>query len=102
MRHRWSRDIDAPASNGARGTGISGGDRVSTKWSGRRDLNPRPLRPERSALPTCATARQTVLEPTTLQQIALNSPIWQIRLTDFGRPVVLIFVAFYNRIFVDN
>ena len=28
-----------------------------TKESGRRDLNPRPLRPERSALPSCATAR---------------------------------------------
>ena len=26
-------------------------------WSGRRDLNPRPLRPERSALPNCATPR---------------------------------------------
>src|SRR5215211_174642 len=25
--------------------------------SGRRDLNPRPLRPERSALPNCATSR---------------------------------------------
>ena len=50
-----------PLQNGARSTAISGGDRVSTKWSGRRDLNPRPLRPERSALPTCATARQTVV-----------------------------------------
>ena len=72
------------------------------KWSGRRDLTPRPLRPERSALPPCATARQPVLEPTTLQQIALNSPIWQIGLTDFGGPVVLIFVAFCNQIFLDN
>lgn len=27
------------------------------KWSGWRDLNSRPLRPERSALPSCATAR---------------------------------------------
>ncbi len=27
------------------------------KWSGWRDSNPRPLRPERSALPDCATAR---------------------------------------------
>ncbi len=27
------------------------------QWSGWRDLNPRPLRPERSALPSCATAR---------------------------------------------
>src|SRR2546430_10453016 len=26
-------------------------------WSGWRDLNPRPLRPERSALPSCATPR---------------------------------------------
>lgn len=27
------------------------------RWSGRRDSNPRPLRPERSALPDCATPR---------------------------------------------
>ncbi len=27
-------------------------------WSGREDLNLRPLRPERSALPGCATPRQ--------------------------------------------
>ena len=27
-------------------------------WSGRKDLNLRPLRPERSALPGCATPRQ--------------------------------------------
>src|SRR5438132_9010682 len=27
------------------------------KWSGRRDLNPRPLEPHSSALPSCATAR---------------------------------------------
>ena len=26
-------------------------------WSGRRDLNPRPYRPERYALPSCATPR---------------------------------------------
>jgi hypothetical protein len=29
----------------------------TTWWSGCRDLNPGPLRPERSALPSCATAR---------------------------------------------
>ena len=29
----------------------------TTHWSGWRDLNPRPLRPERSALPSCATPR---------------------------------------------
>ena len=29
----------------------------SPRWSGWRDLNPRPLRPERSALPSCATPR---------------------------------------------
>ncbi len=27
-------------------------------WSGSRDLNPGPLRPERSALPSCATPRE--------------------------------------------
>jgi hypothetical protein len=30
---------------------------IPTRWSGRRDSNPRPLRPERSALPGCATPR---------------------------------------------
>ena len=30
------------------------------QWSGRRDSNPRPLRPERSALPDCATPRLDV------------------------------------------
>jgi hypothetical protein len=30
---------------------------VTAWWSGCRDLNPGPLRPERSALPSCATAR---------------------------------------------
>ena len=29
----------------------------SNKWSGRQDLNLRPLHPQRSALPDCATAR---------------------------------------------
>ena len=33
------------------------GVRTLTFWSGRRDLNPRPPRPERGALPTCATTR---------------------------------------------
>jgi hypothetical protein len=42
------------------------------QWSGRRDLNTRPLAPEASALPSCATsrtkkemARPTGLEPAT-------------------------------------
>ena len=30
---------------------------VKKGWSGRRDLNPRPYRPERYALPSCATPR---------------------------------------------
>ena len=30
-------------------------------WSGRRDLNPRPPRPKRGALPGCATPRQSLL-----------------------------------------
>jgi hypothetical protein len=33
------------------------GARATFKWSGRLDLNQRPLRPERSALPNCATPR---------------------------------------------
>jgi hypothetical protein len=32
--------------------------RASSVWSGREDSNLRPLRPERSALPGCATPRQ--------------------------------------------
>lgn len=32
--------------------------RVGGNWSGSRDLNPGPLRPERSALPDCATPRR--------------------------------------------
>src|SRR5918996_2267003 len=32
--------------------------RVASSWSGRRDLNPRPQRPERCALPSCATSRR--------------------------------------------
>ena len=38
------------------GFGLSSMSRDIT-WSGWRDSNPRPLRPERSALPNCATAR---------------------------------------------
>lgn len=34
--------------------------RASLVWSGRKDLNLRPLRPERSALPGCATPRPGV------------------------------------------
>ena len=37
------------------GTSIDG--MCPLTWSGWRDLNPRPLRPERSALPSCATPR---------------------------------------------
>ena len=40
----------------ARSTPLPGKPGGSPK-SGRRDLNPRPLRPERSALPNCATSR---------------------------------------------
>lgn len=37
-------------------------DSRTSGWSGRRDSNPRPLRPERSALPGCATPRYQLLE----------------------------------------
>src|ERR1700733_7495822 len=59
-----------PASNGERtdqaekqgppltlGPKVRGGSITSNTQSGWRDLNPRPLRPERSALPSCATPR---------------------------------------------
>src|ERR1700740_3539959 len=36
---------------------------ISVKESGWRDLNPRPLRPERSALPSCATPRLKPRQP---------------------------------------
>ena len=35
----------------------------TNRWSGRRDSNPRPLRPERSALPGCATPRHHSAAP---------------------------------------
>ncbi len=35
------------------------GARARGSWSGRRDLNPRPQRPERCALTSCATPRRT-------------------------------------------
>ena len=34
--------------------------KVALTWSGWRDLNPRPLVPQTSALPSCATARNSV------------------------------------------
>jgi hypothetical protein len=40
-------------------TGIYQGNMGDLAWSGRGDLNPRPLRPERSALPNCATSRRS-------------------------------------------
>jgi hypothetical protein len=40
-----------------------GGFVISTKQSGWRDSNPRPLRPERSALPSCATPRLKPRQP---------------------------------------
>src|ERR1700722_7127713 len=36
----------------------------SVKWSGWRDLNPRPPRPERGALPSCATPRNNMVGET--------------------------------------
>ena len=37
---------------------------VEAWWSGRRDLNPRPPRPKRGALPDCATSRNALSMPT--------------------------------------
>ena len=54
---------DVPAPKNRRGgfdvrpAGGSDLQRHRRSWSGWRDLNPRPLRPERSALPSCATPR---------------------------------------------
>ena len=36
---------------------VAGTEFFGTEWSGRRDLNPRPLHPQCSALPDCATPR---------------------------------------------
>ncbi len=36
---------------------IVNGDKISQSKSGWRDSNPRPFRPERNALPSCATSR---------------------------------------------
>ena len=40
------------------------GPDLHLSWSGRRDLNPRPQRPERCALPSCATSRAQPPYPT--------------------------------------
>ena len=40
-----------------KGVGVPAQVGYCTVWSGREDLNLRPLRPERSALPGCATPR---------------------------------------------
>ena len=39
------------------------------EWSGRLDLNQRPLRPERSALPNCATPRLWVAKNADFQEV---------------------------------
>src|SRR3972149_685005 len=47
-------------------------------WSGRRDLNPRPLAPQASALPGCATSRSgpwSEVHPTTLRHRDQRSPL---------------------------
>jgi hypothetical protein len=35
---------------------------IDEKWSGMRDLNPRPPRPERGALPNCANPRRRMIK----------------------------------------
>ncbi len=49
----WARLSAPPASTARRG----GVERTPGFWSGRRDLNSRPLAPQASALPGCATSR---------------------------------------------
>ena len=64
-RGTWSQSNHIRrGSNRARPAGSRGSNEewppsvtAATGWSGWRDLNPRPLRPERSALPNCATPR---------------------------------------------
>ena len=51
--YRDHRDLRQQDSSHGRDPG-----RGSEVWSGRRDLNPRPQRPERCALPNCATSRR--------------------------------------------
>src|SRR5690606_31999656 len=57
---RWCLPAASSSEGQARGSRrpLLGGVLTSDLyWSGWRDLNPRPLRPERSALPSCATPR---------------------------------------------
>src|SRR5690606_14733798 len=57
---RWRLPAASSSEGQARGSRrpLLGGVLTSDLyWSGWRDLNPRPLRPERSALPSCATPR---------------------------------------------
>src|SRR4051812_4697194 len=48
-------------------------------WSGRRDLNPRPYRPERYALPSCATPRPSArLQGPGIIAECLGRWLWQV------------------------
>ncbi len=49
-----------------RRSGIVGETGIDLKWSGRRDLNSRPLAPQASALPGCATSRWNPLPRMTM------------------------------------
>src|ERR1700690_452398 len=60
-------------------------------WSGCRDLNPGPLRPERSALPSCATARSELPRSPIILVGDRRLKLWSNDRGDFrlGRLVVL-------------
>ena len=50
-------------------------------WSGWRDLNPRPLRPERSALPSCATPRDDLVQSSRRRRRPMRRPEPRCRLS---------------------
>ena len=62
-------------------------DRLATvgriEWSGRRDLNPRPLVPQTSALPGCATSRDLHRIKGADTDISLLADVVRIRLVTF-------------------
>jgi hypothetical protein len=48
-------------------------DLIDVRWSGRRDLNPRPSAPQADALPGCATPRRYEMELYPVEAVAANS-----------------------------
>ncbi len=64
------------ACDGDGGGGAGGNGGINSKWSGREDLNLRPLEPHSSALPDCATPRRA--ERNLERRRGFVKPIWEL------------------------